>query len=250
MNDSIANAVATSGSAIVFAGGTVVIALLSLYVAGIPLVTSLGLASAVGVILAVLGAISLLPALLGLMKHRIGWAKVPKFLSPPHVPGQGMWHRWSGVVRRHPVIVSLVALAFLVPMMIPAFSLELGQEDVGATNPSTTERQAYDLITAGFGVGYNGPLQVASELEPAAQPSAEYTKKYNKATSLQKTLNKDQKTLPKQQKQLEQQQKQLQAQQAKLTQQGNQLKAQQPRSMPRATSSKRSRRRWSSRPPR
>ena len=227
MNDSIANAVATSGSAIVFAGGTVVIALLSLYVAGIPLVTSLGLASAVGVILAVLGAISLLPALLGLMKHRIGWAKVPKFLSPPHVPGQGMWHRWSGVVRRHPVIVSLVALAFLVPMMIPAFSLELGQEDVGATNPSTTERQAYDLITAGFGVGYNGPLQVASELEPAAQPSAEYTKKYNKATSLQKQLNKDQKTLPKQQKQLEQQQKQLQAQQAKLTQQGNQLKAQQ-----------------------
>ena len=227
MNDSIANAVATSGSAIVFAGGTVVIALLSLYVAGIPLVTSLGLASAVGVILAVLGAISLLPALLGLMKHRIGWAKVPKFLSPPHVPGQGMWHRWSGVVRRHPVIISLVALAFLVPMIIPAFSLELGQEDVGATSPSTTERQAYDLITAGFGVGYNGPLQVASELEPAAQPSAEYTKKYNKATSLQKTLNKDQKTLPKQQKQLEQQQKQLEAQQAKLTQQGNQLKAQQ-----------------------
>src|SRR3954468_18034603 len=112
MNDSIANAVATAGSAIVFAGGTVVIALLSLYVAGIPLVTSLGLASAVGVILAVLGAISLLPALLGLIKHRIRWATVPAFLSPPHVPGQGMWHRWSGVVRRHPVIVSVVALAF------------------------------------------------------------------------------------------------------------------------------------------
>jgi len=85
------------------------------------------------------------------------------------------------------------------------------------TNPSTTERQAYDLVAAGFGVGYNGPLQVASQLEPAAQPSAEYTKKYNKATSLQKQLNKDQKTLPKQQKQLQQQQKQLQAQQAKLT---------------------------------
>src|SRR6185295_1552248 len=71
MADSIANAVATSGSAIVFAGGTVVIALLSLAVAGIPLVTSLGLASAVGVVMAVLGAISLLPAFLGLIKHRI-----------------------------------------------------------------------------------------------------------------------------------------------------------------------------------
>src|SRR3954469_8397838 len=227
MNDSIANAVATSGSAIVFAGGTVVIALLSLYVAGIPLVTSLGLASAVGVLMAVLGAISLLPAFLGLIKHRIRWASMPKFIAPPHVPGQGMWHRWSGVVRRHPVIISLVSLAFLAPLVIPAFSLELGQEDVGATNPSTTERQAYDLITAGFGVGFNGPLQVANQLDPPATQSAEYTKKYNKATSLQKTLNKDQKTLPKQQKKLEQQQKQLEAQQAALTQQGNQLKAQQ-----------------------
>ena len=227
MDDSIANAVATAGSAIVFAGGTVVIALLSLWVAGIPLVTSLGLASAVGVVMAVLGAISLLPAFLGLIKHRIHWASVPKFLAPPHVPGKGMWHRWSGVVRRHPVVVSLVTLAFLVPMIIPALSLELGQEDIGATNPSTTERQAYDLITAGFGVGYNGPLQVANKLDPPAQQSAEYTKKYNKATSLQKTLKQDQKTLPKEQKQLEQQQKQLEAQQADLTQQGNELKAQQ-----------------------
>jgi uncharacterized membrane protein YdfJ with MMPL/SSD domain len=227
MNDSIANAVATSGSAIVFAGGTVVIALISLYVAGIPLVTSLGLASAVGVVMAVLGAISLLPAFLGLLKHRIRWASVPKFIAPPHVPGQGMWHRWSGVVRRRPVLISGVSLAFLIPLIIPAFSLELGQEDVGATNPATTERQAYDLITAGFGIGYNGPLQVANELDPPAQQSAEYTKKYNKATSLQKQLEQDQKTLPKQQKQLEQQQEQLEAQQAKLTQEGNQLKARQ-----------------------
>ncbi len=227
MQDSIANAVATSGSAIVFAGGTVVIALLSLYVAGIPLVTSLGLASAVGVVMAVLGAISLLPAFLGLLKHRIRWASVPKVIAPPHVPGKGMWHRWSGVVRRHPVVISVLSLAFLVPLIIPAFSLELGQEDVGATNPSTTERQAYDLISSGFGVGYNGPLQVANELNPPAQPSAEYTQKYDKATSLQKQLEKAQKELPKQQKQLEQQQKQLQAQQAKLTQQGNELKAEQ-----------------------
>jgi uncharacterized membrane protein YdfJ with MMPL/SSD domain len=227
MNDSIANAVATAGSAIVFAGGTVVIALLSLYVAGIPLVTALGLASAVGVVAAVLGAISLLPALLGLLKHRVHWVRLPKFVAPPHVPGKGIWHRWAGVVRRHPIIVSVVSLACLVPLVIPAFSLELGQEDVGATNPATTERKAYDLITAGFGVGFNGPLQVASQLEPAATPSAEYTQKYDKATSLQKQLEKDQKQLPKQKKQLEQQQKQLEAQQAKLTQEGNELKAQQ-----------------------
>ena len=82
-----------------------------------------------------------------------------------------------------------MSLAFLVPLIIPVFSLELGQEDIGATNPATTERQAYDLITAGFGVGYNGPLQVASELSPPATPSAAYTKKYDKATSLKKDLD-------------------------------------------------------------
>jgi uncharacterized membrane protein YdfJ with MMPL/SSD domain len=227
VTDSIANAVATSGSAIVFAGGTVVIALLSLAVAGIPLVTALGVASAIGVVMAVLGSISLLPAFLGLLKHRIRWATLPAIVSPPHLPGQGMWHRWSGVVRRHPVVISVISLACLVPLIIPVFSLELGQEDIGATNPQTTERKAYDLITAGFGVGFNGPLQVASELEPAATPSAAYTKKYDKATSLKKQLDKAQKQLPKQQKQLEQQQKQLEAQQADLTQQGNELKAQQ-----------------------
>jgi uncharacterized membrane protein YdfJ with MMPL/SSD domain len=227
MHDSIANAVATSGSAIVFAGGTVVIALLSLAVAGIPLVTALGIASAIGVVAAVLGSISLLPAFLGLVKHRIRWAALPTFISPPPVPGEGMWHRWAAVVRRHPVVISVVSLAFLAPMIIPVFSLELGQEDIGATNPSTTERQAYDLITAGFGVGFNGPLQVASQLDPVATQSAEYTKKYDKATSLHQQLTQAQKELPEQQKQLEKQQKQLERQQTSLTQQSNELKAQQ-----------------------
>ena len=227
MRDSIANAVATSGSAIVFAGTTVVIALLSLGVAGIPLVSALGLASAIGVVAAVFGSITLLPALLGLLKHRIAWASLPAFLSPTPKPGQGLWFRWSGVVRRHPVVVTVLSLAFLVPLIIPVFSLELGQEDIGATNPSTTERQAYDLITAGFGVGYNGPLQVASDLNPPATPSSTYTKKYNKAQSLKKDLDQKQKTLPKQQQQLEKQQKQLQAQQASLQSQGAALKQQQ-----------------------
>ena len=227
MRDSIANAVATSGSAIVFAGTTVVIALLSLGVAGIPLVSALGLASAIGVVAAVFGSITLLPAFLGLLKHRIAWASLPAFLSPTPKPGQGMWFRWAGVVRRHPVVVTVLSLAFLVPLIIPVFSLELGQEDIGATDPSTTERQAYDLITAGFGVGYNGPLQVASDLNPPATPSAAYTKKYDKAQALKKDLDQKQKTLPEQQKQLEQQQSELEAQQASLQQQGATLKQQQ-----------------------
>ena len=219
MGESIARAVATSGSAIVFAGGTVVVALISLRVAGIPLLSTLGLASALAVVTAVLGAISLLPALLGLLKHRIYWAPVPAFLHRQKEPGTGMWAAWARIITRYPLWVTIAALAALAPLIVPAPSLEFGQEDIGATNPDTTERQAYDLITAGFGVGYNGPLQVASKLEPPAQPSNEYTTKYNKATSLQKKLEKAQKQLPKQQKQLEQQQKQLEAQQASLERQ-------------------------------
>ncbi len=227
MVDSIANAVATSGSAIVFAGCTVVIALLSLGVAGIPLVSALGLASAIAVVAAVLVAISLLPAFLGLLGHRIAWLSLPAFMRPERPAGSGIWARWAGVVRRHPLVVAGVSLAALVPLIVPVFSLELGQEDVGATSPDTTERQAYDLISAGFGVGYNGPLQVASELDPVAAPSEEYTKKYDKAQSLKKDLDEKQKELPKQKQQLQAEQKQLRAQQRQLEREKQQLQAEQ-----------------------
>ena len=225
--ESIATAVATSGSAIVFAGCTVVIALLSLGVAGIPLVSALGLASAIAVVTAVAVAVSLLPAFLGLLGHRVAWLSLPAFMRPKTKPGKGMWTAWAGVVRRHPVLVAVVSAAALVPLIIPAASLELGQEDIGAASPHTTERKAYDLISGGFGVGYNGPLQVASKLEPVAAPSAEYDNKFAKAQSLQKKLNQAQKELPKEQKQLEQEQKQLEAEQRSLENQKTRLQSEQ-----------------------
>jgi uncharacterized membrane protein YdfJ with MMPL/SSD domain len=228
MVESIARSVATSGSAIVFAGSTVVVALVSLRVANIPLLSALGLASAVAVVTAVLAAITLLPALLGLLKHRINWLHLPSFSRGGKAGkerGSG-WRAWSGFVARHPFAVTLVSLALLAPLIVPAFSLRFGQEDIGAAPKSTTERQAYDLITTGFGVGYNGPLQVASKFDPVVAPSQEYTNKYDKATSLQKDLNKKQKQLPKQQKQLEKQQKQLVAQENELKSEQRALEAQ------------------------
>lgn len=227
VTDSVAQTVATSGSAVVFAGCTVVIALLSLGVAQIPLVSALGLASAIAVVAAVLVAITLLPAFLGLLGHGIMRLSLPRFLRPHRTHGLGRWARWAGVVRRHPVVVAVVSLAALVPLIIPVFSLELGQEDIGATSPDTTERQAYDLITAGFGVGYNGPLQVASALDPVAAPSEEYTSKYDQAQSLQKDLEKKQKELPKEKKELQAQQKQLQAQQERLQERKAELQREQ-----------------------
>jgi uncharacterized membrane protein YdfJ with MMPL/SSD domain len=233
VQESIARAVATSGSAIVFAGGTVVVALLSLRVAGIPLMSTLGLASAVAVVTAVLAAITLLPAVLGLLKHRIHWAHIPqlrrggKRRAAAAAGTGGLWASWSGFVSRHPVAVTLVSLALVLPLVLPAFSLRFGQEDIGATPTSTTERQAYDLITAGFGVGYNGPLQVASSFDPVLKPSKEYTSKYNEAMSLKSDLDKKQKQLPQEQKQLEAQQQELEKEQQQLETEGDDLKAEQ-----------------------
>ncbi len=108
----------------------------------------------------------------------------------------------------------------LVPLIIPLFDLALGQEDIGVTPKDTTERQAYDLLTEGFGVGYNGPLLIASTLDPVAQPSAKYTKKYDRATALQKQLEREQKRLQAQADELRAQQAELERQQAALERRG------------------------------
>jgi uncharacterized membrane protein YdfJ with MMPL/SSD domain len=213
VNESIAMAVATSGSAIVFAGTTVVIALLTLLVAGIPLVTALGYSSAVAVVTAVLAAITLLPAVLSLVGRHIESGRLPSFLRPkPKDLEGGFWGGWARAVTKRPWWAIAATLALLIPLIIPFLSLNLGQEDVGATPKSTTQRQAYDLMAAGFGVGYNGPLLVAVELGTPPKASSEYTSQQQQAQSLQK--------------QLEQEQKQGKQQQQQLTAQANALTAQ------------------------
>jgi uncharacterized membrane protein YdfJ with MMPL/SSD domain len=165
--EAIALSVATAGSAIVFAGTTVMIALVSLAVAGIPLVTTLGLVTAVAVLTAVLAALTLLPAVMSLLGTHLFGGKLPAFLRPRSKPGKaGFWGRWASTVAGHPWLCTLVAAAILAPLIVPLFSLHLGQEDIGVTPTSTTERQAFDLLSAGFGPGYNGPLLVAVKLSP------------------------------------------------------------------------------------
>ena len=111
IRDSIVHAVATSGSAIVFAGSTVIIALLCLTIANIPLVTSIGLASAVAVLLAVAGAITLLPALLSIVGGGIHRLALPHFLQRrPKSGGHGFWESWAGGVVRHPWIAIVGAV--------------------------------------------------------------------------------------------------------------------------------------------
>jgi putative drug exporter of the RND superfamily len=175
LRESIARAVATSGGAVAFAGGTVTIALVSLAVAGIPLVTTMGLMAAIAVVVAVLAALTLLPAMLSITGRHVNSLRVRgRHPDRRHAaaPEQGLWARWADGVARHPVIAMFAALAILIPLAVPLLSLNLGQKDVAALSTSTTERRAYDLISQNFGPGVNGPLIIAVSLGSPAQPPA------------------------------------------------------------------------------
>src|SRR5215469_13761995 len=175
IRESIARAAATSGGAVAFAGGTVTIALISLAVAGIPLVTTMGLMAAIAVVVAVLAALTLLPAALAITGPRINALRV-RGRHPDRRPAaqhkQGAWARWAAGVTRHPVIAAMAALAILIPLAIPLLSLTLGQKDTAALSTSTTARRAYDLVTENFGAGVNGPLLIAVKLGTPAQASS------------------------------------------------------------------------------
>ena len=169
--ESIARAAATSGGAVFFAGCTVTIALVSLAVAGIPLVTTLGLMAGIAVVVAVIAALTLLPALLAIVGPRINSLRIR---TPPSdaQAKQGLWAKWAADIAKLPVAAGLVALVILIPLMIPLGSLTLGQQDVAALSTSTTARKAYDLISKNFGPGVNGPLLIAASLKTPAVASS------------------------------------------------------------------------------
>ncbi|MBV9818178.1 MAG: MMPL family transporter [Solirubrobacterales bacterium] len=170
--ESIARATATSGGAVFFAGCTVTIALVSLAVAQIPLVTTLGLMAGIAVVVAVIAALTLLPALLAILGPRINSLRVR---TPPtdEQARQGLWAKWAADIARFPVVAGLAALVILIPLMIPLLSLNLGQQDTAALSTSTTARRAYDLISKNFGPGVNGPLLIAVSLKSPAKASSQ-----------------------------------------------------------------------------
>jgi uncharacterized membrane protein YdfJ with MMPL/SSD domain len=216
-HDAIATAVSTSGTAIVFAGGTVVIALVSLLVAGIPLVTSLGYASAFAVVTAVLASITLLPALLSAVGGHIDSVRLPAFLRPKKKPpDRGFWGAWGRWVTTHPWTAVGITVLILGILVIPFFSLDLGQADTAADPKSTTERQAYDYLASGFGPGYTSPLLIAVKLPTVAKPSSTFNKQYKRAQDLQAELADEQATGQAQSASLQAQADDLEAEQARL----------------------------------
>ncbi len=163
IRESAARAAATAGGAVVFAGFTVVIALCSLAFAGIPLVSTLGFTAAIAVVVAVLAATTLLPAMLGALDYRIDSLRVQFGKTHPDDKEPHGWRRWARGVANRPWRSAIASLAVLLVLAIPLLQLDLGQNDISALPKSTTARQAYDGLTAGFGPGVNGPLLIASK---------------------------------------------------------------------------------------
>ena len=184
--ESIARAAATSGGAIVFAGTTVIVALLSLAVVNIPLVTTLGYTSAIVVAVAVAAAITLLPALLAIVGERIDRLALPHRRTARDGHPHG-WARWARIVAGRPLPSMLVALVVLVALALPTRDLYLGQQDNGALPTDTNARQAYDGMTAGFGVGSNGPLLISIDLSKQAAKGTDDPRLNDLRTDLEKT---------------------------------------------------------------
>ncbi|MFE9022300.1 MMPL family transporter [Streptomyces sp. NPDC007808] len=173
-------AVGTAGSAVVFAGLTVVIALVGLSVVNIPMLTKMGVAAAGTVVIAVLIALTMVPALLGYAGRKVrpagrksrwmgGKRAEKKAASGTAKPNMGT--RWASFVVRRPVAVLLLGVIGLGAAAVPATSLELGLPDDGSQPTSTTQRRAYDLLSEGFGPGFNGPLMVVVDAKGSDDPS-------------------------------------------------------------------------------
>lgn len=168
--ESASRAVGTAGSAVVFAGVTVLIALIGLGFAGIPFLTTMGIAASVAVAVAVAIAVTLTPALLGFMKGKVvGRPKrVRKTASATDQPKGSA--RWVNGVTKRPILVSLAVVLGLGIVAIPALSLNLALPNAGVLAQDSEARQNYDLVAEEFGAGFNGPLILTGTIVTSTDP--------------------------------------------------------------------------------
>ena len=166
--EATATAVDTSGRAVVFAGATVVVSLLGMMLMRLSFAQGLAFAASTVVVLTVIAAITLLPAMLGFAGQRIDALRVPNLHRRERAPRETAWHRWSRLVQRRPWLFLSAALVVLVTLALPLFSMRLGGFQADAGPKSSTARRAYDLVAHGFGPGSNGPLLLVARVEKPA----------------------------------------------------------------------------------
>ena len=177
VEDAIGRAIATAGQSVVIAGGTVIIAIMGLAVAGIPAVTYMGFGAALVVAIMVVAALTLLPALIGFAGRNIDRFGIPGMRRVSENRGRNDdgryhgWARWAHHVSSHPVAYLVGGLTVVLALAAPMLSMRLGQTDASQNPTSSTLRRSYDLLAEGFGPGFNGPLVLAVDL-PATNHDA------------------------------------------------------------------------------
>ncbi len=173
-HDAVVEAVSTAGRSVLVAGFTVVIAVLGLMLTALPYMYGVAISASLAVLVVMLAALTLLPALLSYLGPRVDRLRIPLLGRTLRAEGdaESPAARWSHAVQRRPWIAAISATAVLLALAAPALGMRLGFPDAGNDPPDTMTRQAYDLNTQGFGPGTNGPLVIAAEL-PDREASAD-----------------------------------------------------------------------------
>ena len=176
VREAVALAMDTAGRAVLFAGATVVIALLGMFALGVSFLYGLAVAASLAVLLVLAASITLLPALLTFFGRRVGEAgRLARLFTRrrrPERPRLGFWTRWIGGIQRHPALAASAAAALMLTLAAPALWLRLGSSDASNDPTSFTTRRAYDLLAQGFGPGFNGPLSLVVKLPHAGDTAA------------------------------------------------------------------------------
>jgi RND superfamily putative drug exporter len=166
VRESVVQAMDTAGRAVLFAGCTVVIALLGMMVLGVSFLYGVAISASIGVLLVMLASLTFLPALLTFAGPRLvrpGWRARRRGEQVTRTAGTGVWLRWSRFVQSRPWTIAIVSTLVMLAIAAPAMALRLGASDAGNDPKSFTARRAYDLLAEGFGKGFNGPLLVVAQ---------------------------------------------------------------------------------------
>jgi putative drug exporter of the RND superfamily len=165
-------AIDTAGRAVLFAGVTVIIALMGMFLLGLSFLYGVAMAAALAVLFTMIAALTLLPALLTIAGHRVNRLRIPGLGRSTTAAENTRWFRWSREIQRRPWPAAILSGGLLILLCVPTLSLRLGSNDAGTDPAGTTTREAYDLLAEGFGAGFNGPFQIVASLPAKGDDAA------------------------------------------------------------------------------